>query len=255
MPAYPNGTPSWVDLGSPDPDAAAKFYGELFGWERTEPGPDETGNYCMFTQDGKSVAGLMKNAQGPFWTTYISVDSTDATLEKVKAAGGAVMMEARDVMDAGRMAVFTDPAGAALGLWQANQFSGAERFNVPNSLCWNDVITRDPEACRAFYPAVFDWKPTAPTFDPSGGYTIWERSDGSPIGGMAPMTDEFFPPEIPSHWAICFAVADTDAIVTQVTELGGQIAMPAMDCPIGRFAGFVDPQGAAFTVMQLAFES
>jgi predicted enzyme related to lactoylglutathione lyase len=254
MPEYPNGTPSWVDLGTPDPQAAAKFYGELFGWETSEAGSEETGFYTMFTQGGKAVAGLMKSDQGPFWTSYVSVDSTDATLDKVKAAGGTVQMDAMDVTTAGRMAIFTDPSGAALGLWEANEFAGAEVTNEPNSLCWNDVATRDEAACLKFYPAVFDWKPTTPGFAPNGGYTVWERADGSQIGGMMAITDEQFPPEVPSHWAISFAVADTDAIVAKVTELGGTVTLPAMDCPIGRFAGFTDPQGAPFAVMQLAFD-
>ena len=56
---YPPGTPSWVDLGSPDVDASARFYCELFGWDTTEPGPvEETGGYRMFLQRGKMVAGL-----------------------------------------------------------------------------------------------------------------------------------------------------------------------------------------------------
>ena len=36
---YDPGTPSWVDLSTPDPDASAKFYGEVFGWEAVEAGP------------------------------------------------------------------------------------------------------------------------------------------------------------------------------------------------------------------------
>ena len=56
---YPPGTPSWVDLGSPDVDASARFYGGLFGWEAAEAGPpEETGGYRMFTLRGKQVAGL-----------------------------------------------------------------------------------------------------------------------------------------------------------------------------------------------------
>src|SRR3954449_6923212 len=35
---YPPGTPSWADLSSPDTDASADFYGELFGWQAEEGG-------------------------------------------------------------------------------------------------------------------------------------------------------------------------------------------------------------------------
>ena len=29
---YAPGTPSWVDMGSPDPAASAEFYRSFFGW-------------------------------------------------------------------------------------------------------------------------------------------------------------------------------------------------------------------------------
>ena len=60
---YPPGTPSWVDLGSPDVDASARFYGELFGWQAAEAGPpEETGGYRMFMKDGKLVVYHMEDA-------------------------------------------------------------------------------------------------------------------------------------------------------------------------------------------------
>ena len=66
------------------------------------------------------------------------------------------------------------------------------------------------------------------------------------------MTDEFFPPEVPPHWSVCFAVADCDAAVAKARTLGATITMEPMDMPIGRFAAVIDPQGASFTVMQPA---
>src|SRR4051812_39774196 len=89
MPEYTPGTPSWVELSSPDADASANFYGELMGWTPTEPGPvDQTGGYRMFQQDGQSVGGLMghmQEGQPTVWATYISVANADETTEKVKA--------------------------------------------------------------------------------------------------------------------------------------------------------------------------
>ena len=59
MTSYEHGTPSWVDVASPDVDAAVSFYEQLFGWEASEAGdPEETGGYRMLTQDGKAVAEL-----------------------------------------------------------------------------------------------------------------------------------------------------------------------------------------------------
>lgn len=254
MPEYPPGTPSWVELSSPDTDASAAFYGALLGWTATEPGPvEETGGYRMFEQGGQRVAGLMghmQEGQPTAWSTYITVADADATAAQVTAAGGSVLVEPMDVMDIGRMAFFADPAGAVFGIWQPKTFAGADLVNEPNSLCWNEVLTRDAEAGKAFYPAIFGWTAGRPTFEGAPeSYTVWER-DGQPVGGMMQMSDEYFPPELPPHWSVCFAVADADATVAKARELGGTVTNEPMDMPIGRFAGLVDPQGASFTIMQ-----
>jgi predicted enzyme related to lactoylglutathione lyase len=256
MPDYPPGTPSWVELSTAQADASAAFYGELMGWSPTEAGPaEETGGYRMFQQDGKNVGGLMghmEQGQPTAWATYVSVADADETATKVKAAGGNVIVEPMDVMDLGRMAVFADPTGAVFGVWQPKSFTGADLVNVPNSLCWNEVLTRDAEAGKAFYPAVFGWTAGRPSFEGAPeSYTVWE-ADGKPVGGMMQMTDEFFPPEVPPHWSVCFAVADADATVAKARGLGATVTAEPMDMPIGRFAGLIDPQGASFTIMQMA---
>lgn len=251
MPEYAPGTPSWTDLGSPDPDASAEFYGALFGWTATEPGPvEETGGYRMFQQDGANVSGVMalqSPDQPPAWSTYVSVADADATAAAVRDNGGNVVVEPMDVMDIGRMAFFADPAGAVFGVWQPKTFPGADLVNVPVSLTWNDLRTRDPEGAKAFYGAVFGWEP-GPGPEGSGEYWVWNLG-GRGVAGMMAMGDAF-PPEVPPHWGVCFAVADTDATVARARELGAMVVAEPMDMTIGRFAGLVDPQGAAFAIMQ-----
>ena len=65
------------------------------------------------------------------------------------------------------------------------------------------------------------------------------------------MNDEFFGAEVPPHWSVCFAVADADTVVETARRLGAAVTFGPMDMPIGRFAGIIDPQGAAFSVMQM----
>jgi predicted enzyme related to lactoylglutathione lyase len=117
------------------------------------------------------------------------------------------------------------------------------------------MMTRDAEAAKTFYAAVFGWTGSKPQFEGAPDtYTIWEL-DGKPVGGMMQMTDGDFPPELPPHWGVCFAVADADAIAAKAAELGGTVTVAPMDMPIGRFAGLLDPQGASFTIMQMAAAS
>ena len=91
MPDYTPGTPSWVDLGSPDVDASISFYGGLFGWSASDPLPD-AGGYRFFEQDGKMVGGLgplMQEGQPPAWLNYVTVADADETVAKARSASGS----------------------------------------------------------------------------------------------------------------------------------------------------------------------
>ncbi len=247
------GTPCWIDLTTSDTADAARFYGEVFGWVAEPAGdPEQTGGYQNFRKDGKLVGGLMTTMspqQPTAWLPYISVDNADATIAAVNDSGGTSMFPPMDVMDIGRMGAFLDPDRAALGIWQAKSFGGFEATNVPGSFCWADVMTRDAERAAAFYGGLFGWGQQNPGF--GHDYTVWTLGEQQ-VGGMMQMNDDLFPPEAPSHWAVSFAVSDTDALVERVPAAGGEVVSAAMDCPIGRFATFADPQGARFGVMQFA---
>src|SRR5262249_28608545 len=99
----------------------------LFGWE-IPPGPEEAGGYRIATIGDKRVAGLgpAMNPGPPTWTTYINTTSADDTAAAVTANGGLVFVPPMDVMDAGRMAVFADPVGAAFSAWQPGEHLGAQ---------------------------------------------------------------------------------------------------------------------------------
>jgi predicted enzyme related to lactoylglutathione lyase len=251
MATYAHGTPDWVDIGSPDIDATAAFYGGLFGWTTTEPGPvEETGGYRMFLKDGKLVAGLGPGQEGmpTYWTTYLATDDADKTAEQVKANGGAVFVEPMDVMDAGRMAIFADPTGAAFGVWQAGEHTGAELVNEPGSLSWNELMTRDPAAAKPFYSAVFGLEPSEMPMGDGPPYTILSVGDRG-VAGLLTMGDDF-PAEVPNYWATIFATDDTDATVAKATSLGATVTMEAFDIEgVGRVAYLIGPHGEPFGVI------
>ncbi len=202
---------------------------------------------------GKTVAGLgpqMNPDMPPVWLTYVNVDSADATVAKVSANGGTVLAPPMDVMEAGRMAIFADPLGAVIGLWQPNQHTGAQVANEPGTYCWSELITTDLDASKAFYGAVFGWG--AEDQGPPGGppaYTEWKLT-GKSVGGMMAKTPEM-PAEMPPNWGVYFAVADTDATVAKAQELGASLFMGPTDIEPGRFAVLADDVGAVFNVLQL----
>jgi hypothetical protein len=254
MPArtsYEPGTPSWVDLASADLPASTAFYSSLFGWEAMDQG-EEAGHYHMFEKNGVPVAGagpLMMEGQPAAWTTYISVTDADASVARVKEAGGMVFVEPMDVLEVGRMAVFADPTGAAAAVWQPRQHIGAGLVNEPGALAWNELNTRDVPGAKSFYAAVFGWE--GETGDMGGmQYTTWKLS-GEDVGGMMTMPEEV-PAEVPAHWLAYFGTADCDATVASATGSGATLFAGPIDIPAGRFAVLGDPTGALFGVIALA---
>jgi uncharacterized protein len=273
---YPAGVPCWVDTGQPDPEAAVEFYGGLFGWEFEDRMPaDSPGRYFVAQLRGRDVAAVGSQPEQapptPGWNTYVWVDSADDTTAKVKAAGGNALMEPFDVLDAGRMAVLTDPEGAVFCVWQAKEHKGAQLVNEPGTWNFSELNTRDPEGAKAFYGTVFGWE--AETLDYGDGQTtMWrlpgygdflERrdpdlrrrmaADGAPEGfedavaWLIPMTSDQYPDDVPPHWNVTFAVDDADAVADRAAKLGGQVRVPPFDAPFVRMTVVSDPQGAAFT--------
>jgi uncharacterized protein len=260
--SYAPGTPCWVDLAAKDIDASASFYEGLLGWQAGEmPDSAEMGGYRRATFEGDDVAGLMPRMQAgqpQMWMTYVSVEDAEATAAKVSAAGGAVLAPPMDVMDLGKMAVFTDSTGAVFGVWQAGTFFGAARVNEPGAFCWNELGTRDVEAAKSFYGEVFGWTANEQKIErtEAGGpgpdvYIEWQ-SGGNSIGGMMDISG-MLPEEVPAHWLVYFAVPDADAAVEKVKAAGGEVRFGPVDIPAGRFAVVTEPNAepGVFAVIQL----
>jgi predicted enzyme related to lactoylglutathione lyase len=247
---YPPGTPSWVDLATTDLEGAKAFYGALFGWEFEDMGP-EAGGYTMCALRGQQVAGLgptMGEGIPPAWSTYVSVEDADTTAKAVESAGGSALAPPFDVFDSGRMAVFADPTGAAISVWQPKEHHGAGLVNEPGAFCWNELHTRDVEGAKKFYQTVFNWEGV--THDMGGMAYTELKLDEKSIAGMMAMGDEY-PPEVPAHWLVYIDVEDTDATVAKATSLGGAVVSPPMDSPAGPFAVLRDPAGAVFAVIKV----
>jgi predicted enzyme related to lactoylglutathione lyase len=243
------GVPNWVDLGTADLDDAQRFYTTLFGWTAHVSG-DEYGGYTIFALDGRPAAGagpLFGEGQPTAWSTYIGTDDSDAVAARVDAAGGKVLVAPFDVGDQGRMAAFLDQAGAPFSVWQPGSMPGAEVFDVPGALTWNELTTRDVDGSVAFYGAVFGW--TARSSAVSGvPYLVWEHN-GETIAGIQPMVGDDWPDDLPPHWMVYFAVEDCDATAEYAYALGGRIVHPPTTLAIGRYAVLEDPEGGTFAVL------
>jgi predicted enzyme related to lactoylglutathione lyase len=240
---WPPGTPCWVDLGTPDLDAARSWYSSVFGWTYSG-GEPEYGGYAMCLKDGRKVAGMgpqMSPDDPSRWTTYFATDDADATVARATEAGGTVLAPPMDVGPHGRMAILADLQGNPFGIWQAGSTTGVEVYNEPGALVWNEAAVEDPAAAREFYSAVFGF--TWTEVPGAGGYATFATGD-QPLGGLGGVS-----PGLPRGWATCFSASSCDEAVAAVESGGGKVLLAAQDTEFGRFAVVADPWGASFSVM------
>ena len=256
MAPKPHGLFGWVDLPTTDPDAAKAFYGSLFGWVPTDIETPVGPVYSMMRKDDLLVAGIGPQppdlaAAGlpPMWTSYVIVDDADAVCARAASSGGFVAMQPMEVMTQGRLAMVGAPSGAMVGVWQSRDHDGAELFNAPGSLTWNELQSRSLETDLDFYATVFGWRwepnPGSPDYL-VGQVDAKDGDDKTNCGAM--QMPPSVPADVPSFWMVYFAVDDCDESFQQAQELGATAVFAPMTMGPGTFAGLTDPTGAMFCV-------
>lgn len=238
----------WRELVSPDPAAAASFYGQIFGWTAESVPMGQAEPYTILKNDelGEQVAGAMKPMMDgipPHWLDYITVDDVDAAHGRVAALGGQTITEVMDI-PVGRFAVVQDPGGAVFALFQSSTPGASDTDRRPplHTFCWSQLMTGAVEASVPFYEALFGWT----SGDMPGGMKVFSRGEQAVASLMAfPEQSEDMHP----HWLQYVAVDDTDATFAQATEAGASVYVQPQTIPgMGRFAVLADPTGAAFAL-------
>lgn len=240
----------WINMLTSQPDEARQFFSSLLGWTYIEmPGMGHR------MQVGGRDIGAIFDLDSPMTPpgtppgigVMVKVESADATGEKITALGGKAQ-PAFDVMENGRMAVCTDPNGAAFDLWEPKSQEGTSADSTEHgATSWFETMTSDARRAREFYSALFGWTPQEMEM-PGMTYTMFRLNDAD-VAGMLEISPEMGP--IPPHWVTYFTVNNADETVSQVVELGGSVVVPAQDIPgTGRFAGLTSPQGVMFSIIQ-----
>ena len=110
------------EFWSEDPNRLSSFYSKVFDWEpRTIPDL----NYTLVDTGGEGGinGGIMTPKQGPWpakLALYIDVDDLEPYVAKIRDAGGKVLVDKMEVPGVGFLALFEDPDGRVLGMWQKN---------------------------------------------------------------------------------------------------------------------------------------
>jgi uncharacterized protein len=247
----------WHDLNTKDLDGSKKFYGEIFNWKL---GSSDNSPYLHITAGDEMIGGMRQmGKEEPYptnWLSYVVVDDVAATVSTITSAGGKVLMPAMTLENVGTFAVATDPSGAPFAPWKsARAAEDSERVAMPKpfTFVWDELVSTDPAAVGGFYDKVFGWK--SRPIDMGGGmtYTLFDRpgvknakGEQASAGGMMKS-----PPGVPySFWLPYVGVDDCDKVSERAARLGAQVTVPPTDIPnVGRFACWLDPQGASIAVL------
>ena len=250
------GSFSWNQLNTSDLDKAEVFYRKLFGWEAKREDMGAFGPFVVIKNGGQHIASLMQMPAGAgsqsHWLSYVWVEDIDASFVKMQALGGKAFVPPTAIPGVGRFAVFADPGGALLAMFeQAPTMDPTKPAPVgPGTFCWFECTTREDEASIAFYTALFGWTTSAMDMGPAGTYTIFHNR-GEQVAGLMPMKGAEWPADMPAHWMPYVAVANVDETFARVEDCGGQGCVPPTDIPnVGRFAVIDDGSGGYLSIFR-----
>jgi uncharacterized protein len=242
---------AWYELITTDVAAAQAFYTKVVGWnaqDASTPGLP----YTLFTDGQASVSGLMdlpdearRKGATPRWMGYVGVRDVDATVDRLKALGGAVYVPPTNT-NIGRIAVVADPQAADLALVQGLQTGQRKAADLgkPGRVGWNELLAADLQKAIAFYGELFGWQRADAEIGPGDGYQLFSAG-GQMIGGMS--TKRRTDP-VP-YWVYYINVDDIEAAMERVKTAGGRIFESPVETPGGSWiVRCGDPQGAPFAL-------
>jgi predicted enzyme related to lactoylglutathione lyase len=110
----------WNQGSFPDPEAAKRFYGDLFGWTFVESSEFEEPNAAIRNSDKTNggLSGLPAPEVPPNWGVSFTVEDLDAAADKVRSSGGQVLVGPEPMGRIGRFLVAVDPQGGTFGLYE-----------------------------------------------------------------------------------------------------------------------------------------
>jgi len=124
----------------------------------------------------------------------------------------------------------------------------ASAVDTIGQFVWQDLVTDDLEASRAFYSELLGWEFERVTR--LGDPYLLARSDFGYIGGIT-FVEREDPDEPIAQWLSYLSVADVDQTAADLTASGGRVLVEPIDLENGRAAVGVDPQGALVGFVQV----
>ena len=241
----------WHDHMSGDPDAARRFYTELFGWDYEMY---DAGNwqYPMIKANGTTHGGFGSSQGGapPHWLGHISVDDVDAppVASRLPGARSSPRRWTFRTSDGWSSSPTRRARSSPSTPLSATRLTPSEGVFV-----WDELLTTDVEAAKRFYSEVVGWETRDMEMGPNGVYTLFSLG-GADRAGCMPR------PERPracrrTGWRTS-ARATSTARPRRPRSLGATVLMEPFDIlTVGRLSIIADPTGAVVGLFQPAAES
>ncbi|HSA55647.1 MAG TPA: VOC family protein [Gemmatimonadaceae bacterium] len=240
----------WRDLLTSDPEAAQRFYGELFGWE-FETFDDGERAIAIGFLAGNPIAGILDTRQRAAdsvpaqWVSSLSVDDVEAASRRVRDEGGTLHWGPRTLGRRGLVALVSDPQRSVFALVRAPAGDPRDTTPVPNAWLWSELWTPDPDAAVRFYRRLAGYLANE-LHDGQRPYVVLEAA-GEPRAGIAHLQN----PRIRPNWLPYIRVTDVRATAARAEALGGRVLIrPSKEIRDGRVALIQDPTGAAVAVQE-----
>ncbi len=242
----------WLDLATPDLDAAEHFYGELFGWS-FHLDPHDAGYVTVYLRDDL-IGGFVKPSKADAgrrhssWLPYLAVRDVDAAYKLSLAHGGNALMVPTTYAGRGRQAILQDPEGAVFAVMASATGDPPDRLVEPDRWIWSTVLVHDVHSDARFYQATIGYALDTLPEEQGLPQVVMES------GGYARATLNEIPHDgtaLHARWINFVRVEDAVATTARAVALGGRtLVSPHMDRHGGRIAVLADPEGAWFGVME-----
>lgn len=246
----------WADLFTSDLERQRDFYVGLFGWRWEWLDATASRPYGLLYNADQPVAGIVsftpRAVEGPYarWIHYASVDDVRERAEAVRAAGGRVLLEPREMPERGAFAIAADPEAAPFGLLESKAGDPEDYQVAPGDWLWVQLFAREAGAAGAFYADLLGYELQAAAASAAVADFVL-ASHGYARAGVAqlPQTTQTRP-----LWLGFVRVAELGPVLVRATELGGTVLLPPsperMD---GGLAVLADPLGAAVGVLEWSY--
>ena len=250
----------WYELLTTDAGAAIEFYADVLGWKTQTQAWGASGDYTMWVAGQGPLGGVSvlpeaarKMGALPYWQANVEVADVDRAAALAKERGGGVYVAPVDVPEVGRIAVISDPQGAAIAVVAPASAMASHDTSKPGEFSWSELYTTDHEAAFRFYQELFGWERISDVdLGAMGKYLVWGRG-GKQLGGMMTMPAAMKTPDgraVPPSWMHYVTTPDLDAALERAKKRNARVLNGPMVVPGGqRVVQLMDPQGAAFALV------